>query len=633
MTIYQHYNIELVKKLREENPNSYSKIIARDSKFVEWLGSQIGFDTEHVPEMVYALLNPSESAFCGNNQRRKFRNINIGWLGCGDRQCPSCSVKRKEKAKNTNLEKYGVENPAQHPDVKQKIKDTNLARYGVEYALVAESVKDKRKQTCLEKFGVDHNWKTESGQQKRKSTILTRWGVTNPSQSQELQEKKKKTFRERHGVDYSWQSSDIKKKSELTMMERWAVTNPSYSTSLRDRAKKTTIERFGVEYASQNPAVKEKIKKTVLERYGVEHAMRDPALRQRAVDAKRKSFYDNLSERVNGVVVPLFEFDQYQSVDVNYLWRCNQCSKEFEDHLDDGHIPQCPTCYPRVKSQGEEDLYAFVKSLYNGEIIRNTRSVIAPLELDIFIPDKKLAIEYHGIYRHSEISGSKDRNYHLRKTLNCQLHDVRLIQIFDVEWLEKNHIVKSRLANVLGQSAKIPGRKCQITVLTSKEKSNFLELNHTQGDCNSSINLGLHFGNQLVAVMTFGKTRYNKSAKYELLRYASIVNHRVLGGASKLLSYFEKLYNYPSIVSYSDRRWNSGNLYENLGFSYCHSSSPNYWYWKSNGKLESRIKYQKHKLKNFHRYDQNLSEWEIMKNAGYDRIWDCGNHVYLKTNN
>ena len=116
-----------------------------------------------------------------------------------------------------------------------------------------------------------------------------------------------------------------------------------------------------------------------------------------------------------------------------------------------------------------------------------------------------------------------------------------------------------------------------------------------------------------------------------MLRFCSKIGYHVVGGAGKLLKHFERSYKPKSLVSYADRRWSQGKLYKALGFKLDHASSPNYWYWKNINQLESRIKYQKFKLKNIlDVFDESKTEVENMKANGYHRIFDCGNIVFVK---
>ena len=129
--------------------------------------------------------------------------------------------------------------------------------------------------------------------------------------------------------------------------------------------------------------------------------------------------------------------------------------------------------------------------------------------------------------------------------------------------------------------------------------------------------------------MTFGKTRFSKKYEYEMIRFCNKKFISVVGGASKLYKYFIRNYKPKSVISYANRRYSDGNLYDKLGFKFSHFSTPNYWYFKNNQKLYSRIMFQKHKLKDLlESYDSNKSEIENMIANNYQRIFDCGNIIF-----
>ena len=131
-----------------------------------------------------------------------------------------------------------------------------------------------------------------------------------------------------------------------------------------------------------------------------------------------------------------------------------------------------------------------------------------------------------------------------------------------------------------------------------------------------------------MSVMTFGKSRFDKKYKWEIIRFASKSNFTIIGGASKLLKYFIKIYNPKSIVTYSDRRFGDGDVYEKIGFNFIKSTHPSYYYVKGLN-VYSRFQFQKHKLRlKLNEYNDNLSEWENMIQNGYDRLWDCGHNKY-----
>lgn len=285
-------------------------------------------------------------------------------------------------------------------------------------------------------------------------------------------------------------------------------------------------------------------------------------------------------------------------------------------------------CFCRVKggtSKAENEIAKFLNINHR----RGNREILDGCEVDIFIPEENIAIEYDGIYYHAEITGNKNKKYHITKTNICEEKNIQLIHIFENEWKHKKDIVKSALLSKLGIfKHKIFARKCLIKELTSKESKVFLESNHLQGYCNSSIRYGLFYNDELVACMTFGKRRITGKTELELLRFCNKLNTQVIGGASKLFKHFVRNNEFEEIISYADRRWSNGNMYENLGFELSHKSAPSYWYIE-NGKLIHRSVFMKHKLpKLLKEFNPELTEWENMQMNGYDRIWDCGCLVY-----
>ena len=287
---------------------------------------------------------------------------------------------------------------------------------------------------------------------------------------------------------------------------------------------------------------------------------------------------------------------------------------------------ECPKCTNNV-SKPEIEVQDFIKSL-GFKIQVNVRNVINPLELDIYIPEKQIAIEFNGLYWHSDLF--KEDKYHLKKLEECESKDIKLIQIFEDEWLNKQEIVKSRLRNILGKiENKIYARNCVVKELDSKTVTKFLNENHLQGSVGSKIKLGLFHNEELVSIMTFGNLRKNLGQKskddtFELLRFCNKLNINIIGGASKLFKYFISNYSCVSVISYADRRWSNGELYNTLGFKHIHNSQPNYFYVKNGEvKREARFKYRKDILVS-EGFDKNKTEKQIMIDRNYFRIYDCG---------
>ena len=199
----------------------------------------------------------------------------------------------------------------------------------------------------------------------------------------------------------------------------------------------------------------------------------------------------------------------------------------------------------------------------------------------------------------------------------------------------KKEIVKSIIKSKLGLSENIIfGRKCIVKEVSPKETKEFLENNHLQGGVNSKVKLGLYYENELVSLMTFGGLRkslgsVSSDGNYELYRFANKLNTSVLGSFAKLLNYFVKIYKPKSILTFSDNRYFTGNVYNNNGFDFVSNTEPNYFYIIKH-KREHRFKYRKDILVK-QGYDKNLTERQIMLDRGINRIYDCGNKKWLKT--
>lgn len=317
---------------------------------------------------------------------------------------------------------------------------------------------------------------------------------------------------------------------------------------------------------------------------------------------------------------------------------CTECAHQNEkllyshDLLGNG----CSGC-GITKQEGEIRDF-LIKELQLGDVLINDRKILNGLELDFYIPDKKFAIEHNGTYFHAELGGGKDRNYHLNKLNLCTKQDIRLIQIFEDEWRFKSDICKSLIRNKLGlTSNRIYARQCEIREIEHDMKNQFLHSNHIQGEDQSRFKYGLFYKDELVSLMTFSIPRYDKSMDWELSRFCNKMDTVVIGGASKLMNHFVKLHNPTTIISYADRRWSDGGLYQTLGFYHHRTSMARYFYMLRSNYLvrEHRSNYTKDRIREKFKdreLDMNLTEWDLMQSLNYDRIWDCGVLTYVWTN-
>lgn len=307
--------------------------------------------------------------------------------------------------------------------------------------------------------------------------------------------------------------------------------------------------------------------------------------------------------------------------------------KEFHDILHDNAVATNMNMSYHKESSKENELSDFIKSI--GIDCEQNRTILNGKELDAYVPSKNIAFEFDGLYWHNELF--KDDNYHINKTNECKNKGIRLIHIFEDEWLLKNNIVKSRIKSLLGVTKnKIYARKCEVKEISSSVYKSFMDDNHIQGNVNAKYRYGLFYKGVLVCAMSFSSLRKNLGAsssegEYELLRFCNLLDTTVIGGAGKLLKHFMNIVHPLRIVSYADKRWSDGSLYEKLGFMHIRDSKPSYFY-ILNGNRYNRFTFRKDILVK-QGFNPNLSEHEIMLERKIYRIYDCGTMVYELNNN
>ena len=470
-------------------------------------------------------------------------------------------------------------------EVRERREQTCLKKYNVKNCFCSETLKQKSKETCLKKYNVEHPLQSESIKNKVKETCLKKYNVEHPLQSELIKNKVKETNFKKYSCWHS-QTKEAKLKSKETCLKKYNAKSFTESNFFKNKNK---LE-FGVEFPSQ----KYELKNTDISKD--DYILRYKNLNH---DFMVKTFVkDNKLDFKN--------FIKYFCISesAGFVWK-----RKFNLN------------FPNItsnRSSQENDLFEWIKT----EKICNDRKLVQPYEIDILLPKQKLGIEFNGAYWHSAFF--KDKNYHLNKLKMAEEKGYQLFNIFDFDNIE---IWKSMISNKLNLNRKIYARKCTIKELQYKDVKNFLNENHLQGSCATKINLGLFYENELVEVMTFKKPRFNSNYNYELIRLCSKKFTNVVGGASKLFKYFRKHFK-GSVISYANRRFSNGKIYEVLGFKLLRTTEPNYFYCKK-GKIYSRYQLQKHKLKNILEvFDSNKSETQNLEDNGFLKIYDCGNLVY-----
>lgn len=523
---------------------------------------------------------------------------------CGENIPSTCSM---ECYKNM-MHNYNIANntPEKNKARSDKAKATMLERYGAISYTGTYEYKEKVRNTCLEKYGVDHHLKAKEVIDKRNGTV-----------------------KEKYGVDNVFQSDEVKQKIAQTNVSKFGVANPGASKDVQTKVKEHNMSKYGVEHPMMLKEYQDKAKHTNEIRYG-----RRAFTQQHICNIVNwYAFIDNPRGYIDSHYVSpprSKELAQDLGVDVTQV----------DLYLAQGNAQDC---IRRAKSQMEEDIIAFIRSIDSTiRIISNDKTVIKPLELDIYLPDYKFAIECNPTATHnSSVSDPwggepKHRNYHKNKTDICERKGIQLFHIFGYEWKHSKDIILSMITNNISRNSfKIYARNCYVREVSSSDSRLFLDKNHRQGYVAAPIQLGLYCNCKLVSLMTFGKMRKtiglgktDLSECYELVRFCSKLDTTVVGGASKLFNYFVKAYSPTRIRSFSDRAHTSGKLYSQLGFVEVSRSDSSYvWVNAASDVAYHRINAQKRNISKFlkdDRIDLSDTETNIMIEHGYVQVFDSG---------
>jgi len=442
------------------------------------------------------------------------------------------------------------------------------------------------------------------------------------------QSKVKNTSLEKFGSEYYVQTDEYKKRHKETSMKVYGVEHHTQNEDVKNRIKETSMKIYGVDNPSKSQIVIDKIKNTFLDRYGVENISSLDYIKNKISQNSITFFKNN------------YNLNILKYLNNQYYLICDRCSNEYNIHKKTlrnrliGNTIPCTICNPIHNiffSEKEKLLLNFIENNYKHTIITNTKSIISPYELDIYLPELKLAFEFNGVYWHNELN--KDKNYHKMKTDLCEKNGIQLIHIYEDDWDYKQEIVKSMILNKLNLTEnKIYARKTEIREITDNILiRDFLDKNHLQGFIGSKIKIGLFYENELVSLMTFGNLKKpindNIINEYDMLRFCNKINTTVIGGASKLFQYFIKIYKPTQIISYVDRSHSNGNLYKQLGFVLSHITEPNYYY-VIDGIRNNRFNFKKNILIK-EGYNLDKTEHNIMLERKIYRIYNSGYIIFI----
>lgn len=542
---------------------------------------------------------------------------------------------------NRYLKKYGIARSKEDKskvysraqnseDLKKKIRETNIKKYGAVNKVASNSPVRFVDENIFTVHGKEHSvdwlrnkYLTENVSSAELCRLLgTTYAVVNKinrhyhisKSSDQRYELIRQNTISKYGVTSTLQLEEVKEKSRETCLKKYGVENPMKTEEIQAKVKKTVQEKYHVENYAQTEEYRKKIVRTNLKKYGAQSHMQKEMTHLKVWNEKDKmqNFLSSLSAKPS--VSELKGFFNLADRTVIY-------EKIHKWQLEDKVSLNPPRSYY------EDEIVSLLKDLGIKNIIRNDREVLDGKEIDVYVPDSKIGIEFNGDYWYSDIfygdHGGRSTAAQ-KKSLNAEKKGVFLFTIFEREWndpvVKKSIEDRLRSIFVLNEN-KVPARKCVFSEVSPLERSEFLNENHIQGNSGAKIGYGLRYNGELVACMTFSRP---KSGKYtwELTRYCTKHGITVQGGASKLFKEFIKrnLSVGDTVSSYNDITKTKGDLYRILGFELTSINSPNY-VWINFTTKDVRTRYQ----------EQEAGEVERMHSLGYHRVCDCGTKTWVYT--
>jgi hypothetical protein len=532
--------------------------------------------------------------YCGVGFKRKKHHIVTLRKVCAKDSCGSkdCTIAKRaestkklhgqdcfkdkflKKARASNLEKYGTENPNELEEIITRVKNTNLKKYGKTSYLATKKCREQAKEKAIEEYGVDHF-----------------------SKADEIKKKAQDTSIQRHG-DLFQRTTKWKQKVKDVCMEKYGVDSVTKVEEFNDKRKKTLIEKYGVDFVLKNPEIREKAKSTLMKNYGVDSALRSPVIMERMKKTCREKYGEDHAMKSSDVKIRSMQsrLEKYGTLIANL-------------------------------GKTQREITSWINSLgfdFNPDIL-----ILEGKELDLYDPKQKLALEFCGLYWHSENSPEpRTRSYHHDKWRRCRDKGVRLLTIFDDEWRDRNEVCKSLILSKLGVfDRRLQGRRCEVREIPKDEMKSFCELHHLQGANKLSEScFGLFHGDELVGAVDMGRHHRRKDSKEAVLtRLCFKPGVQVIGGANKLFKAcveWCRSNGVEKILSWSDNRYSDGGVYERLGFKKKADLPPDYYYVDMKNPKRRFSKQSQSKKQS--QCPAHLTELQWANERGLSRIWDCG---------
>lgn len=444
-----------------------------------------------------------------------------------DKKKYTCSVScENEMRKQTNLERYGVENVNFAEETKNKIRSSYHSKSVEERNIISE----KKDNTMMEKHGVKVPLQSQKIRDKAKETNIRKYGVENPAQHKEFQEESKKTNLERYGVEYTYQSELVKDKIKQSNLDKYGVEHPrQHNKELREKAEKTNLERYGSTNPFGSDEIQEKIRKTSLEKYGVEYTSQSESVKLKIKASMMRKY------GVSSIF--LLPENQIKSIQNNGK-RFSKVNKLWKEKLDE-KIGVSFGLEQWIGGNMYADMgYQDILIDINPTVTHNS---------NISFPHVTGRCKKDNCDAHLPMNPS----YHQKRALLAEKNGKQLLQYFD--WFDEEIFISIIKAKMMKSETKIFAKKTVLKEISQNHANKFLQDNHLIGRSNGQeFCLGLFHNDDLIHVQTYGPARISNKAEWEAIRSCSKINYVIPGAFSKCDKYFFNKINPDSVVSYID---------------------------------------------------------------------------------
>ena len=525
-----------------------------------------------------------------------------------------CSASCRSKYSN----EHGVYNPFRDSKVQKELHDS-LSRRMSSDSDFHRKVVQKSTDTKIEHYGsLEEAYRQRDG--KNKETRLERYGDRNYVNTDAI----RKTCEERYGVPCPLNLPGIVEKARKTCKERYGASYYSSTDAWKEKTEDTDRRRYGADWYASTEEGKQKAHDSNMELYGASTYTQTDEYRQRmkkhhadriAEKGLATVNQEHLSDRMKAMLydrdgsIAFLQSGNWSIASLSNVLECS-CTAvvHWIERLDLRDYIEMHT-----GSRYEDELY----SLFGKDGFLRHQRILDGKEIDLYNPERHLGIEFDGNYWHCDIN--KEKSYHFDKSRLAESKGIRLIHIYEYEWNDprKKPIIISLINLVLGHIPnRIYARKCTVKEIANKEAKPFNESNHLQGHRNAQVTLGLFYGNELVQLMSFSRTKYNRNLKddgsWEIIRGCPGSNNLVVGGVSKLFTEFRRRYHPKTVFSYCDFNKFDGAGYRKMGMEFIGYTGPDF-VWLLNDRTATR----------------NPSRHSELKEQAYAKIWRAGSEKFL----